>query len=118
MTMLGSVRLAAACAALFAVAAAAPVHAAEVGAYHILPTPSYETRTGRVPHLPPLGEMEYFGGTVFSNVELVSVIWGSGVNSTTVAEIPDFSAAIVDSTFLQQLKEYSTKHVKSINGHK
>jgi hypothetical protein len=89
----------------------------DAGAYHIFATPSYEARTGRNPHL-SLGEMEYFGGTVFTGVEVVSVMWGSDVNSTTVAEIPDFSAAIVNSTFLQQLSEYSTKHVKSVDHHK
>jgi len=89
----------------------------DAGAYHIFATPSYEARTGRNPHL-SLGEMEYFGGTVFTGVEVVSVMWGSGVNSTTVAEIPDFSAAIVNSTFLKQLSEYSTKHVKSVDHHK
>lgn len=87
------------------------------GTYHIFATPSYEARTGRNPRL-SLGEVEYFGGTVFSSVEVVSVMWGSDVNETTVEEIPDFSAAIVDSTFLQQLKEYSTKHVKSVDHHK
>jgi len=91
--------------------------AGESGAYHIFATPAYEARTGRNPHL-SLGEMNYYGGTVFSKVELVSVIWGPNVNQTTVQEIPDFSAAIVDSTFLQQLKQYSTKGVKAINGHK
>jgi hypothetical protein len=87
------------------------------GAIHFFFTPSYQQRTGRVPEL-GTGEMEYFGGTVFSQVEVVSVIWGSGVNATTVAEIPDFSAAIVNSTFIDQLGEYSTKHVKTVNGHK
>jgi hypothetical protein len=88
------------------------------GAYHIFATPAYEARTGRHPDLGATGEMEYFGGTVFSKVEVVSVMWGSDVNGTTVAEVPDFSAALVNSTFLQQLKEYDTKHVKSVNGRK
>jgi hypothetical protein len=55
---------------------------------------------------------------VFSSVEVVSVMWGSGVNSTTVADIPDFSTAIVNSTFIDQLGEYSTKGLKGVNGHK
>jgi hypothetical protein len=94
------------------------VQAVEMGAYHILPTPAYEARTGRVPQQAALGEVEYFGGTVFSNVEVVSIMWGSGVNSTTVAEIPDFSAAIVNSTFVDQLSEYSTVGLKGVNGKK
>jgi hypothetical protein len=97
-----------------AVVAAGPAGA---GAYHILPTPAYEARTGRVPHA-GIGQMEYFGGTVFSNVEVVSVMWGAGVNATTVAEIPDFSAAIVNSSFIDQLSEYSTVGKTGVNGHK
>jgi hypothetical protein len=87
------------------------------GAYHIFATPAYEARTGRNPHL-SLGEMNYYGGTVFTKVEVVSVIWGSNVNATTVAETPDFSAALANSDFLQQLDEYNTKGVKAVNGHK
>jgi hypothetical protein len=118
-----SLRLAAAATTSAALGLAVSLGAAQAqpaghsGAYHIFATPSYEARTGRNPRL-SLGAMNYYGGTVFSKVELVSVIWGSNVNTTTVAEIPDFSAAIVNSTFLQQLKEYSTKGVKAINGHK
>ncbi len=118
-----SVRLGIAAAAAALLAAAVPAAtqaqpAGDHGAYHIFATPSYEARTGRYPDLGTTGEMEYFGGTVFSKVNVVSVMWGSNVNATTVAEIPDFSAALVNSTFLQQLKEYSTKHVKAINGHR
>ena len=119
--MFSSLRLAAGAAvALGLIASTGAVQAQPAGssgAYHIFATPSYEARTGRHPHL-SLGEMNYYGGTVFSKVNLVSVIWGSGVNATTVAEVPDFSGALVNSTFLQQLKEYSTTHVKAVNGHK
>jgi hypothetical protein len=121
--MLSSLRFSAAAMTAAALGLTASIGAVQAqpagtsGAYHIFATPSYEAQTGRIPQL-SLGAMNYYGGTVFSKVELVSVIWGSGVNQTTVAEIPDFSAAIVNSTFLQQLKEYSTKHVKAINGHK
>jgi hypothetical protein len=121
--MFSSMRLAAAAMAASALCLTGSIGAVQAqpagssGAYHIFATPAYEARTGRNPHL-SLGQMNYYGGTVFSKVNLVSVIWGPDVNQTTVAEIPDFSAAIVNSTFLQQLNEYSTKHVKAINGHK
>jgi len=95
-----------------------PALASGAGAYHILPTPSYEARTGRIPPRGFSGAMEYFGGIVFSNVEIVSVMWGSNVNSTTVADIPDFSAAIANSTFLDQLAEYSTVGLTGVTGHK
>jgi hypothetical protein len=125
--MFSSLRTLAACAAAATVLLAAPAFAGPAqtigrdshGTYHIFATKSYEQRTGRMPHLGATGEVEYFGGTVFSQVEVVSVMWGSGVNSTTVAEIPDFSAAIVNSTFIDQLgKQYSTKGVKAVNGKK
>jgi hypothetical protein len=121
--MFHSLRLAALASTAAALGLAASLGATQAqpagpsGAYHIFATPAYEAATGRHPRL-SLGEMNYYGGTVFSKVELVSVIWGSNVNSTTVQETPDFSAALVNSTFLQQLKEYSTKGVKAINGHK
>ncbi|HEY3779171.1 MAG TPA: hypothetical protein VGL35_14050 [Rhizomicrobium sp.] len=122
MTFSLRVSVAAAAAALLSAAVAPGVAQAQPaghgGAYHIFATPSYEAQIGRHPDLGTTGEMEYFGGTVFSKVEVVSVMWGSNVNSTTVAEAPDFSAALVNSTFLQQLKEYKTKGVQSVNGHK
>jgi hypothetical protein len=102
--------------AVLASVVTAPVHAGETGAWLILPMPAYEARTGRAPVRTPLGEVEYFGGTVFSSVEVVSVMWGPNVNTTTVADIPDFSAAIVNSTFIDQLSEYSTVGVKSVDG--
>ena len=99
-------------------AASIPAVASGAGAYHILPTASYEARTGRIPPRGFSGAMEYFGGIVFSNVEIVSVMWGSNVNSTTVAEIPDFSAALANSTYIDQLAEYSTVGLDGVTGHK
>lgn len=96
----------------------APAMAGDSGAYHIFPTRGYEAKSGRVPELRGTGAMEYFGGTVFSSVEVVSVMWGSGVNSQTVAEMPDFSAAIANSTFIDQLAEYGTVGLRGVNGHK
>ena len=95
-----------------------PAIAAGSGAWHILPTASYEARTGRIPPRGFSGAMEYFGGIVFANVEVVSVMWGPNVNATTVAEIPDFSAAIANSTFIDQLSEYSTVGLTGVTGHK
>jgi hypothetical protein len=44
-------------------------------------------------------------------------MWGSGVNSTTVATVPGFTTALVNSTYVDQMAEYDT-HLKGINGHK
>lgn len=114
--MFASLRIAAACAALATLTVAAPVLADSVGAYHIFPTPEYRAKTGRTPHL-GAGEMEYFGGPVFPNGKVVSVMWGSNVNAQTVATIPAFTAALVNSTFVDQLSIYGT-HLKGVNGHK
>jgi hypothetical protein len=64
------------------------------------------------------GDMLYYGGSVFSNVKLVSVIWNKNVLQNTKDQIPLFSAAIVNSTYVDQMQEYDTKGVKSVNGHK
>src|SRR3954470_14391847 len=63
------------------------------------------------------GDMFYYGGSVFSGVKLVSVIWNKDVLQNTKDQIPLFSAAIVDSTYVDQMQEYDTKGVDSINGH-
>lgn len=113
--MFNSLRVTSACAVAAAtLALAVPVQAARVGAYHIFPTASYIARTGRVPHL-DAGPMLYYGGSVFSSAKVVSVMWGSEVNSTIVAGIPGFSAAIVNSTYVDQMSQYDT-FLKGVNG--
>lgn len=109
-------RLAAAAAALamFALPAQALVH----GAYHIFPTPSYKAKLAKQGVPPPAGDMFYYGGSVFTNMNLISVMWGKDVPATTVAGIPDFSTAIVNSTYVDQMSQYNTKGAVAINGHK
>src|SRR5690349_5757281 len=62
--------------------------------------------------------MNYYGGPVFTGVKVVSVIWGSSVLQNTKDQVPLFTAALVDSTFVDQLGQYSTLHKKAINGHR
>jgi hypothetical protein len=116
-SMFVSLRAAAACAVVATLTAAnfamtAPAQAAgsgDEGAYHMYQTPEQMQRSGRVPpHLGATGDMEYFGGSVFSNVKVVSVIWGSSVNAQTVSGMPGFLAAIVNSTYVDQLSIYDT----------
>jgi len=109
--------------AAFAAAAAAlslavtPVQAYRHGAYHIMPTQQYLEKMKKDGVSPPSGPMFYYGGSVFEHVKLVSVMWGPNVPATTVAGIPGFSAAIVNSTHIDQMAEYDTlKH--GVNGHK
>ena len=110
-------KLAVAGASAAALALAVPAQAFQVGNYHIFPTRQYEEQTGRVPSL-STGEMLYYGGTVSSNVKVVSVIWGSNVNSQTVATMPGFLKALPNSTFMDLMKEYHTTHVHAVDGHK
>lgn len=110
-------KLAVAGASAAALMLAVPAQAFQVGSYHIFPTRQYEEQTGRVPSL-GTGQMLYYGGTVFSAVKVVSVIWGSNVDSQTVATMPGFLSAVPNSTYLDQLKQYHTTHVHAVNGHR
>jgi hypothetical protein len=97
---------------------AAPAGAVTFGGYHIFPLPHYYEKTGRLaPSQLPSGPMFYYGGSVFSNVKVVSVIWGDHVLQNTIDKVPIFSAELVNSTYVDQELEYSTKHHKGINGH-
>jgi hypothetical protein len=122
-SMFVSLRAAAACAVVATLTAAtfamaAPAKAAgsgDEGAYHLYQTPEQMQRSGRVPpHLGATGEMEYFGGSVFSNVKVVSVIWGSSVNQQTVSGMPGFLSAIVNSTYVDQMSVYDT-NIKGVH---
>jgi hypothetical protein len=104
-------------AAALAIAPTLTAHAATVGAYHILPTPEYAARAGIVAPDPAATRMQYFGGSVFSNVKVVSVMWGPDVNPTIVSTVPGFSRALVDSTYVDRMSEYDT-FLRGVGGHK
>ena len=94
--MFASLRIAAVCAvAAAAFAAAAPVQAYTYHGYHIMPTPSYMAKLNKIGRGPTTnGPMNYYGGTVFTGVKVVNVIWGPNVPATTVAGVPAFAAAL------------------------
>ncbi len=50
----------------------------------------------------------YFGGPVMSNAQIVVVYWNSNVNTTAQTNLPTFFEGITDSTFYDELSEYST----------
>jgi hypothetical protein len=106
--------------AVFAIliGATVPARALVVGGYHILPLPYYFAKTGLKPPGGGDGPLNYYGGSVFSQVKVVTVIWGSTVSKDTVKQIPVFTAALADSTYMDQMAEYGTLHKKAINGHK
>jgi hypothetical protein len=119
--MFASLRIAAVCAvAVAAFAVAAPVQALTYHGYHIMATPSYMAKLKKIGHGPQAAEvMNYYGGSVFTAPRVVNVIWGSTVNPTIVSTVSGLGAALPVSTYLDQgSKEYSTKGVTAINGHK
>jgi hypothetical protein len=60
--------------------------------------------------------MLYFGGPVLSKVKVVSVIWGRDVQRATVNNIGPFLAGIVNSTYVDQLRQYATS-LTGVTGH-
>jgi hypothetical protein len=56
----------------------------------------------------PDPEVTYFGGPVISNAQIVVVYWNSNVNSAAQAALPTFFEGITNSTFYDELSEYST----------
>ena len=117
-----SLRTMAACALATAAMLAAPAQAFVYKGYHIMPTPSYAAKMakiGRAPHVDAGEVINYYGGSVFTGVRVVNVIWGPNVSQTIVSTVPGLAAALPVSTYLDQGgKECSTKGVKTINGHK
>ena len=87
------------------------------GKYHIFPMsgllgthPGPEARARNAART-----MLYYGGPVLPRIKVVSVIWGSDVNRTTVNNIGPFLSGLVNSTFVDQLKQYST-NVMAVDG--
>jgi hypothetical protein len=85
-------------------------------AYHIFRPTSFKDLGAKAP--PPAGDMNYYGGSVFTSMQVVSVMWNKDVVQMTKDQVPLLSAALVDSTYVDQMTEYNTKGVHAINGHK
>src|SRR5579884_3555851 len=63
----------------------------------------------------PSGNLQYYGGPVISNVKIVSVFWGAGVDSDVQNNIGNFYSALTNSSFMDWFSEYNT-NVTAING--
>lgn len=72
-------------------------------------------RIDRAAAHPPASTMLYYAGPVIANMKAVAVIWGKGVNKTTVGKVPGFLKAIVNSTYVDLLAQYDTNR-KGVNG--
>jgi hypothetical protein len=88
------------------------------GSYHLFPMsgliatqPSVEARSRNAART----EL-YYGGPVLPKIKVVTVIWGNDVNKITINNIGPFFAGIVNSTFVDQLTQYST-NLTGVNGH-
>jgi hypothetical protein len=103
-------------------AACGSARAADGPAYHMpaYNMPAYHMYVpGRVvtPRVEPGAKtMLYFGGPVLAQSQVVSVIWSGAVAKTTIKQIGPFLKAIVNSTFVDQLAQYST-NLTGVNGH-
>ena len=102
-------------AAIAALIMTGPATAGPAKNYHIFRPTSFESLAKQP--APASGDMNYYGGSVFSNVKVVTVMWNNTVKRRTQDNIPLFTAALVNSTYVDQLAEYDTVHVKAINGH-
>jgi hypothetical protein len=60
--------------------------------------------------------MLYFGGPVIAKVKVVIVLWGDQVPKTTTSRIKPFFKAITNSTYVDQLGQYSTNGITGVNG--
>jgi hypothetical protein len=61
-----------------------------------------------MPNSPPAAHLNYYGGPVVSNLQVVAVFWGSGVNSTVTSQIGGFYQAVTKSSYFDLISEYST----------
>lgn len=64
-----------------------------------------------------LGPVDYYGGPVVGDMQIVSILWGAQVSKTTAKEVPEYLTALANSTYVDQLSIYDTFH-KGVTGHK
>lgn len=65
-------------------------------------TPQIGQQAPGTPHL------DYYGGPVVSNIQVVAVLWGTRVNPAITSHIGDFFRDITQSTYFDLTSEYST----------
>jgi len=56
----------------------------------------------------PVAHLDYYGGPVVSNLQVVVVFWGPNVSSTVTSQIGGFFQAITNSSYFDLVSEYST----------
>jgi len=110
-------KLAVAGASAAALALAVPAQAFQVGSYHIFRLDSMREQTGRVPSL----VREKCCITVALCSRPLRSFRSSGGRTSirrTVATMPGYFKALPNSTFMDLMKQYKTKGVHAVDGHK
>lgn len=83
---------------------------------HRMPVTTPEQRRILSASTPSNAQLAYYGGAVISNVSVVVVFWGSGVDSTTQANIGPFYSSVTNSTYFDWLSEYNTSGLTAQDG--
>ena len=65
---------------------------------------------------PAQTSMLYYGGPVISNTKVVVVLWGPNVPKPTTAILKPFFKALTNSTYVDQMAQYSTVGITGVNG--
>ena len=73
----------------------------------------FRLEQGELPRAPlkpfgPMDKLQYYGGRVISNVKVVAVAWGSGVDPTYITKLGGFYTTITKSRFMDWQSEYDT----------
>jgi len=61
--------------------------------------------------------IEYFGGPVIAQVNVITVFWGAGQAAATLSGIGPFLQSLAGSTYQSQLDQYSTAGLTGVSGH-
>jgi hypothetical protein len=82
---------------------------------HLMYLPGHDTVHR---HLPAgsAGSILYYGGPVFSQVKVISVMWGPKVNAQVVADIGGFFGTVTNSTWFDIMAQYATD-LTGVDGH-
>ena len=113
--MLNISHIMAVCGVVAALNLVTPAQADGVSSPHVLRAQQYWMNLTQRPANQG-GVVNYYGGPVVSNVQIVSVLWGPNVDPTTVSGVPEFLTDLANSTYVDQLSIYDT-FLRGVNGH-
>lgn len=88
-----------------------PVQSAPVASdplIHMVRKTDELSSTSKLKQQSPAAHLNYYGGPVVSNIQVIVVFWGPNVNSTVTTQIGGFFQAITSSSYFDLVSEYST----------